>query len=104
MGKKNETAGAILLGALAFLVLEVVLYYGLVTWLIPTDPAVEAEGGSVVRNWNKVMTFMLTYMAVLVGALLFASAQVPKTYRHHVMFWFYLSLPALLVLLVLAFG
>ncbi|ALI99314.1 hypothetical protein DC20_10405 [Rufibacter tibetensis] len=95
---------AIFVGAVVFLALEIAVYYGLVTWLIPTDPEVEEQGGSIVRNWNKVMYFILIYMAVLVSALLFASSQVPRSYRRHVLFWFYLSLPTLLVLLVLAFS
>ncbi|MGV3538880.1 MAG: hypothetical protein ACO1OQ_03665 [Rufibacter sp.] len=103
MKKKQQTSLALFVGAVVFLALEVVVYYGLATWLVPTDPEVEAQGGTIVRNWNKVMWFILIYLAVLVGALLFASSQVPKVYRKHVMFWFYLSLPTLLVLLVLAF-
>lgn len=104
MEKKRQTGLALFLGAVLFLALEVAVYYGLMTWLVPTDPEVEAQGGTIVRNWNKVMTFILVYMGVLVGALLFASSQVPRQYRGHVMFWFYLSLPTLLVLLVLAFS
>ncbi|GGK84834.1 hypothetical protein ACD591_13160 [Rufibacter glacialis] len=104
MRKKDNTAVAIFVGAVVFLALEVAVYYGLVTWLVPTDPEVEEQGGSIVRNWNKVMYFILIYMGVLVGALLFASSQVPRSYRRHVLFWFYLSLPTLLVLLVLAFS
>jgi hypothetical protein len=104
MQKKNNTAQAIFIGAVVFLALEVAVYYGLATWLIPTEAAVEAQGGSIVRNWNKVMYFILIYMAVLVGAMLLASSQVPRNYRSHVLFWFYLSLPTLLVLLVLAFS
>lgn len=104
MSKKNETSVAIFVGAVVFLALEVAVYYGLIAWLIPTDPAVEEQGGSIVRNWNKVMYFILIYMTVLVGALLLASSQVPRGYRRHVLFWFYLSLPTLLVLLVLAFS
>ncbi|WP_161947772.1 hypothetical protein [Rufibacter ruber] len=50
------------------------------------------------------MYFILIYMGVLVSALLLASSQVPRQYRRHVMFWFYLSLPTLLVILVLAFS
>ncbi|WP_181307762.1 hypothetical protein [Rufibacter sp. XAAS-G3-1] len=104
MQKKNETALAMFIGAVVFLALEVAVYYSLVTWLIPTAPEVEEQGGSIVRNWNKVMYFILVYMAVLVGALLLASSQVPRSYRKHVLFWFYLSLPTLLVILVLAFS
>ncbi|MBC3539156.1 hypothetical protein ACFSC6_10930 [Rufibacter sediminis] len=104
MQKKSETSMAILVGAVVFLALEVVVYYSLVTWLMPTAPEVEEQGGSIVRNWNKVMYFILIYMGVLVGALLLASSQVPRHYRRHVLFWFYLSLPTLLVLLVLAFS
>jgi hypothetical protein len=104
MDKKQDTWTALAVGALIFLTLEVALYYGLVTWLVPTDPEVEAAGGSIVRNWNKVMTFILVYVGVVVGALLVASSQVPKGYKKHVLFWFYLSLPLLLVLLVLAFS
>ncbi|RNI23353.1 hypothetical protein [Rufibacter latericius] len=104
MQKKSETQVAILVGAAIFLALEVVVYYSLVTWLVPTAPEVEEQGGSIVRNWNKVMYFILIYMGVLVGALLFASSQVPRHYRKHVLFWFYLSLPMILVLLVIAFS
>ena len=104
MEKKQQTALAVFVGAVVFLALEVVVYYGLVYWLIPTDPEVEAQGGAIVRNWNKVMYFILIYMGVLVSALLLASSQVPRQYRRHVMFWFYLSLPTLLVILVLAFS
>ncbi|AKQ47367.1 hypothetical protein TH63_19670 [Rufibacter radiotolerans] len=104
MEKKQNTVMALAMGALIFLTLEVAVYYSLVTWLIPTDPEVEAAGGSIVRNWNKVMYFILVYMGVVVGALLIASSQVPRGYRGHVMFWFYLSLPMLLVLLMLAFS
>ncbi|WP_205503429.1 hypothetical protein [Rufibacter psychrotolerans] len=104
MQKKNDTGLAIFIGAVVFLALEVAVYYGLVTWLVPTDPEVEERGGSIVRNWNKVMYFILIYMGVLVSALLLASSQVPRAYRRHVLFWFYLSLPTLLVILVLAFS
>ncbi|AMM50518.1 hypothetical protein TH61_04100 [Rufibacter sp. DG15C] len=104
MGKKNDEAFAIVMGAIAFLALEVLVYYGLVTWLIPTDPEVEAAGGAVVRNWNKVMYFILAYMGILITTLLVASSMVPRPYRRHVMFWFYLSLPTMLMLLFVAFN
>ncbi|KAA3440786.1 hypothetical protein [Rufibacter hautae] len=104
MQKNQNAALAVFVGAVVFLALEVMVYYGLVTWLVPTDPEVEEQGGSIVRNWNKVMTFILVYMGVVVGALLLASSQVPRSYRRHVLFWFYLSLPTLLLLLVLAFS
>ncbi|WP_207436281.1 hypothetical protein [Sabulibacter ruber] len=104
MHKKDDTALAIFIGAVVFLALEAAVYYGLVTWLVPTDPEVEEQGGSIVRNWNKVMSFILIYLVVLIGAMLAASSQVPRAYRKHVLFWFYLSLPTLFVLLVLAFS
>lgn len=102
--KTRDTALAIFTGAIIFLALEVAVYYGLVTWLIPTDPEVEAQGGTIVRNWGKVMAFVLGYVAVLVVVLLQASAQVPKQYKKHVLFWFYLALPTLLVILLVAFS
>lgn len=105
MQKKRNTAQAIFIGAIIFLALELAVYYVLSTWLLPTDPRVVAEeGGTIVRNWSKVMYFTLAYVAILVSALLIASSQVPREYRRHVMFWFYLSLPTLLVVLLLAFS
>jgi hypothetical protein len=104
MSKKNDEAFAIAMGAIAFLALEVLVYYALVTWLIPTDPEVEAAGGAVVRNWNKVMYFILSYMGILITVLLVASSMVPRQYRRHVLFWFYLSLPTMVVMLFVAFN
>ncbi|WP_192823046.1 hypothetical protein [Rufibacter sp. LB8] len=102
--KKTDIALAIFVGAVVFLALEAVVFYGLVNWLVPTDPAVEEEGGMIVRNWGKVMYFILIYIAVVVSAMLLASSQVPRHYRRHVLFWFYLSLPTLLVMLLVAFS
>ncbi|MFC6996147.1 hypothetical protein ACFQHR_00860 [Rufibacter roseus] len=104
MQKTKETALAMFIGAIIFLALELAVYYVLSTWLVPTDPKLEEEGGTIVRSWNKVMYFTLAYIAIVVSALLIASSQVPREYRRHVMFWFYLSLPTLLVVLLLAFS
>jgi len=104
MQKKNNTALAIFIGAVLFLALELAIYYGLVTWIMPTDPYVEAEGGTIVRNWNKVMSFILAYVVLLVSVMLVASSQVPRSYKKHVMFWFYLSLPTLFIVLLVAFS
>lgn len=104
MVKKSETLAAITIGAVVFVALELATYYGLWAWIISSTPQEEAEAGSIVRNWNKVMYFVLAYMAIMVSVLLITSGQVPRRFKRHVLFWFYLSLPMLLVMLVMAFN
>ncbi|UOQ54017.1 hypothetical protein [Hymenobacter cellulosivorans] len=103
--KQKSGPGALLLGAILFVVFETAAYY-LLSWLtsgLGMADQFQPEN-TIVSNWVKTVVFLLLHLALVVVAVLVLSNRLPRRYRGQVMGWFYLSLLLGFVLLIPLFG
>ncbi|MCJ8163855.1 hypothetical protein MKJ04_03310 [Pontibacter sp. E15-1] len=87
-----------------FMVLEVVVFFGL-QWLLSDvglSNQYQAEN-TIIPNWVKAVTFILLYLLCLLFVVMLISNTVPSKHRKHLMRWVYMALAGMIVMVFLLF-
>lgn len=105
MGKPTTGVGDKIISLIYFIGFEVFLYYGLSYLLFDQVQKNPDEHEAVIlKNWNNLTYFILLYAAVIIGTMLLLTSSLSRKYKPQVMFWFWLSWPGLLLMLLIAFN
>jgi hypothetical protein len=94
-----------LIACIYFIGFEILLYYSLSYLLFDqVEKNPDQREAIILKNWNAFTYFILLYAAVVIAVMLLLTSSLSRKYKPQVMFWFWLSWPGLLLMLLFAFN